>query len=65
MTQLRLVYSRIKSNDSAQSGNLPFDSLALLPESLTQKLKRLHRLRPDVAAVIERLVEDVLADTQK
>lgn len=66
MSQLRLAYvnlkvvSRNSRSTKALSGNCARCSGKPLP-SLAQKAIKLHTLRPEAANVIERLVDDVLA----
>lgn len=69
MSQLRLVVSQ---NSNRRSAISPLDSVkcTMLPASscespskrVEQKLARLHRASPAAADVIERLVDDLLAD---
>ena len=64
--QLRLVFknSKLKTKplkiNSLRSKDSP-DNCSLSP--LLMKMQQLEKLRPAVAGVIERLVDDVLADT--
>lgn len=65
MTGIRLVYSKPLGDGIAPSRRtLPTSSIDLVESQqiLRKNLTRLHRLRPGAVAVIERLVDDFLAD---
>lgn len=70
MSQLRLVASQ-NSNGSSRTTNLGLVKCRMLPAvsssslpSVALKSARLHALRPRAAAVIEKLVDDLLAELE-
>lgn len=69
MSQLRLiasqslnVWSKTKKKSRLKSNGSSSDSL---PSSLAQKADKLAKLKPRAAAVVEKLVDDLLRDIAK
>ena len=69
MTRLRLAYSRIENGRFGKLSNVPCRMLPAKScasrETLSAKVEKLERLDPDGAVVIDRLVDDLLAEATR
>ena len=69
MNQLRLVYSRKANDELVRLSSVRCKMLrarsSASHETLSAKVERLERVDPDGAVVIERLVDDLLAEAER